>query len=92
MKDLDFSAYFLQSGQTASSDEAAGHAGGLELLATIRMLRQVYGLSQNDAKRLAYRLDRGRSLEDLDPELVRRLVAALDASDKPVGDERSKPG
>ena len=52
-------------------------AGGFDQLTAVRMLRQVYGLSLIEAKKISFEIDTGESSEIVRPELEKQFDDVL---------------
>ncbi|NHZ92837.1 hypothetical protein F2P45_28075 [Massilia sp. CCM 8733] len=57
---------------------AAMRSDGADQIAAIRMLRQVYGLTLTEAKKVCVEVDTGRSIEHFQHGLVQEILKVLD--------------
>ena len=75
----DFSKYqtLKFSGKSASEVYATLRADGLDQLAGVRMLREIYGLSLTDAKKISFEIDTGQSSEVSQPDLEKQFTEIL---------------
>jgi hypothetical protein len=66
------------TGKNAADAYASTKADGLNQLTGILVLREVYGLSLIDAKRVIFEVDTGQSSEVPRPDLQKQYIDVLD--------------
>ncbi len=68
----------FDGGESAEAAYAESKADGLNLFSSIRMLRDVYKLSLEEAKKIGYKVDTGEGGDVVDPALQKSIEDILD--------------